>query len=48
MASKNIKKPTPKKSPIRIPKDVQVKIIEISPRSIFILLLALTLAWSLY
>lgn len=48
MALKNIKKPIQKKSPVRIPKDVQVKIIEISPRSIFILLLVLTLAWSLY
>ncbi len=48
MSPKNTKKPIQKKSPIKTQKDSQVKIIEIWPRSIFIFLLGLTLAWSLY
>jgi cell division protease FtsH len=48
MTPKNPKKPLLKKSPLRIPKDAQVKIIEISPRTFIIPLLLIALGWSLY
>lgn len=48
MAPKNTKKPLPKKPNIRIPKDAQVKVIEITPRTFLIPILAIALAWSLY
>jgi hypothetical protein len=43
-----IKKPTPKKPGIRLPKDAQVKIIEITPRTFLFPLLAIALIWALY
>ena len=48
MAPRNQKKPSPKKLPIRIPKDAKVKIIEIGPRTFIIPLLLSALVWSLY
>ncbi len=48
MAPKNSKKPTPKKNSLRIPKDAQVKIIEISPRTFFIPLLVIALGLAMY
>lgn len=49
MAPKNpLKKPTQKKQNPRLPKDPQVKIIEITPRTFLIPLLAIALAWSLW
>jgi cell division protease FtsH len=48
MAPRNQKKPSPKKLPIRIPKDAKVKIIEIGPRTFIIPLLLTALVWSLY
>jgi cell division protease FtsH len=47
MAPRNQKKPAPKKLPIRIPKDTKVKIIEITPRTFIIPLLAFALIWAL-
>lgn len=48
MAPKNNKKPPQKKIPLRLPKDAQVKIIEITPRTFLIPILALALGWSLW
>jgi cell division protease FtsH len=45
---KNPKKPTPKKPIIRLPKDAQVKIIEITPRTFLFPLLGIALIWALY
>ena len=45
---KNPKKITPKKPIIRLPKDTQVKIIEITPRTFLYPLLATALIWALY
>ncbi len=45
---KNPKKSTPKKPIIRLPKDAQVKIIEITPRTFLYPLLAIALIWALY
>jgi hypothetical protein len=45
---KNTKKPTSKKPTIRLPKDAQVKIIEITPRTFLYPLLAIALVWGLY
>jgi cell division protease FtsH len=45
------KKPLPKKTPTRIPripKDAQVKVIEIGPRTFIIPLLAIALGWALW
>ena len=38
MAPKNTKKPVPKKPNIRIPKDAQEKVIEITPRTFLIMI----------
>lgn len=48
MAPKNNKKPNPKKIPIKLPKDAQVKIIEITPRTFLIPILIGALVWSLW
>lgn len=48
MAPKKIKKPITKKSPIHLPKNTQVKIIEITPRSFLLPLLICALIWALY
>jgi ATP-dependent Zn protease len=50
MAPKKSKKSAPKKvnPPIRIPKDAQVKIIEITPRSFLIPIIVIALLWALY
>ena len=48
MAPKNPKKTTPKKPIPRIPKDAQVKIIEITPRTFLFPLLGIALIWALY
>lgn len=45
---KNPKKTTPKKPIVRLPKDTQVKIIEITPRTFLFPLLAIALIWALY
>ena len=48
MAPKNSKKPTPKKPILRLPKDAQVKIIEITPRTFLFPILGIALIWALY
>lgn len=49
MAPKKIKKPISKKlPPIRIPKDAQIKIIEITPRTFLIPVIVISLLWALY
>ena len=48
MAPKNNKKLPPKKLPIKLPKDAQVKIVEITPRTFLYPILLLALGWSLY
>ena len=48
MAPKNNKKIPQKKIPLRLPKDAQVKIIEITPRTFLIPILAFALGWSLW
>jgi cell division protease FtsH len=48
MAPKNQKKPTQKKPILRLPKDAQVKIIEITPRTFLFPLLGIALIWALY
>jgi hypothetical protein len=49
MAPKKIKKPISKKlPPIRIPKDAQIKIIEITPRTFLIPIVIIALLWGLY
>ncbi len=45
---KNPKKITPKKPIIRLPKDAQVKIIEITPRTFLYPILSVALIWALY
>ena len=47
MAPKHNKKPNSKKSPLHLPKDAKVKIIEITPRTFIIPLLAFALIWAL-
>ena len=47
MAPKIPKRSTQKKSPINIPKDAKVKIIEITPRTFIIPLLIFALIWAL-
>ncbi len=48
MAPKHNKKPNSKKIPLHLPKDAKIKIIEITPRTFLIPLLAFALGWSLY
>lgn len=48
MAPKIPKKPAQKKSPLNIPKDAKVKIIEITPRTFIIPLLVFALVWALF
>jgi cell division protease FtsH len=49
MAPKKIKKPISKKlPPLRIPKDSQIKIIEITPRTFLIPIIIIALLWGLY
>ena len=48
MTPKKTKKPTQKKPILRIPKDTQVKIIEITPRTFLFPLLGIALFWALY
>ncbi|MBC7503539.1 ATP-dependent zinc metalloprotease FtsH [Candidatus Gracilibacteria bacterium] len=48
MAPKKTKKSTQKKPILRIPKDTQVKIIEITPRTFLFPLLGIALFWALY
>ena len=49
MVPKKSKKIISRKAPhIRIPKDAQVKIIEITPRSFLIPMIVLALIWALY
>ena len=48
MAPKIPKRSTQKKSPINIPKDAKVKIIEITPRTFIIPLLVFALIWALF
>lgn len=48
MAPKTPKKTTPKKPIPRLPKDAQVKIIEITPRTFLFPLLGIALFWALY
>ena len=47
MAPKIPKKPIPKKTPLHIPKDAKVKIIEITPRTFIIPLLGIALIWAI-
>jgi hypothetical protein len=48
MAPKKPNKLTQKKPILRIPKDTQVKIIEITPRTFLFPLLGIALFWALY
>ncbi len=48
MAPKTPKKLNSKKPVLRLPKDAQVKIIEITPRTFLFPLLGIALIWALY